>query len=115
MLEKALKALNNGSKVLARKSNVILLATEESSQALASNVLTTKTLRLQTGYMGTMKTWITLHYWAEVPKKVPGGEEGSKGGNSAFLVGCPWKMCYEAEAAATAAKTATTKTEAEVT
>lgn len=63
-MEEALKALNIAAKVLARRPNAlwdILLATEEAVEALAGNVLTTKTLRLKTEYMGTRKTRITLH------------------------------------------------------
>lgn len=39
----------------------ILLATEEVAIALAGNGLTTKNVRFQTVYMGTRKTWVTLH------------------------------------------------------
>lgn len=62
--EESLKALNIAAKVLARRSNAIwdvLLATEESAMALASNILTIKSLHLQIEYMGTWKTQITLH------------------------------------------------------
>lgn len=58
------KGLKIGAKVLARRSNTmwdILLATGEAAKALASSVLITKTLRVQTEYMGTQKTRITLH------------------------------------------------------
>lgn len=39
----------------------ILLATENSAKFLAGNILTTKYVRLQTEYMGTRKTRVTLH------------------------------------------------------
>lgn len=42
----------------------ILLVPEEVEKALVGSTLSTKTMRLQTEYMGTRKTWITLH---EVP------------------------------------------------
>lgn len=63
-IEEALKALNIRAKVLAWRSNGkwnMLLAREEVVKTLARIVLTFKTLRLQTEYMGTRKTGITLH------------------------------------------------------
>lgn len=61
-MEAALKALNIAAKVLACRSNVGYPATtEEAAKALAGNALTTKSIRLQTEYMGTRKTRITLH------------------------------------------------------
>lgn len=62
--EEALKILNIGAKVLARRSNAmwdILFATEDSAKALAGNILTTKSVRLQTECLGTRKTRVTLH------------------------------------------------------
>lgn len=64
MMEEALKTLNIGAKILSRRSSMmwdILLASEEAAKALAGSTLTTKMLRLQTKYMGTWKTCITLH------------------------------------------------------
>lgn len=58
MMEEKLEALNIGARVLARRSNAmweILLATEKAAKALTGGVHTTKTLRLQTGYMGPGK------------------------------------------------------------
>lgn len=63
-MEENLTALNIEAKVLARKSNAvwdILLATEEMAKTLVGSILTTKMLRLQTEYMSTWKTCITLH------------------------------------------------------
>lgn len=63
-MEEALKSLNIEAKVLARRSNAmwdILLATKDSAKALAGNILTTKSVRLQTEYLGTRKTRVTLH------------------------------------------------------
>lgn len=63
-MEGTLKALNIGAKMLTRRCKAIgdiLLATEEAAKILAGNKLTTKMLRLQTKYMGTRKTRITLH------------------------------------------------------
>lgn len=39
----------------------ILMATEEAARTLAGNTLTTKTMWLQSEYIGTQKTRITLH------------------------------------------------------
>lgn len=64
-MEEVLKALNVEAKVLARRSNAmwdILLVSKEVAKTLAGNTLTTKTMRLQTEYMDTQKTRITLHW-----------------------------------------------------
>lgn len=58
------KCLIIGTKVLARRCNAmwdILLMTEDALKALAGNILTTKSVRLQTEYMGTRKTNVTFH------------------------------------------------------
>lgn len=55
---------NITAKMLARRSNAmwdILLAAGEAGKALAGNILTTKSIRLQTEYMDTRKTRIILH------------------------------------------------------
>ena len=72
-MEEAMKSLNIKATALARKSNAswdILLANKEEAQALAGLILATKTLRIQTEYMGTRKTKITLHGvpWLLEPK-----------------------------------------------
>lgn len=63
-MEEALKSLNIGVKVLARRSNVmwdILLVSKEEVKSLARIVLTMKAVRLQTKFMGTRKTQVILH------------------------------------------------------
>lgn len=63
-MEDALKTLHIIPKVLARKTNAlwdILLPTEQQARDLAGSVLNTKTLRLQTEYIGTSRTKITIH------------------------------------------------------
>lgn len=63
-IEEPLKALNIRAKMLAQMSNAmwdILFATEEVANTLAGSILTTKTMRLQTEYIGTRKTRITLN------------------------------------------------------
>lgn len=58
-MEEGMKALNIAAKVLAWRSNAmwsILLAIGEAAKALAGNVLTTKSLRLLSVYIGTRKT-----------------------------------------------------------
>lgn len=63
-MEEALKSFQIVPKVLAKRSNVIwdiLLVNVEEAKRLARSVLTTKTVRLQTEYMGTRCTKITLH------------------------------------------------------
>lgn len=63
-MEEALKSLNIGAEVLDRKSNTrwdILPATEDATKSMAGNILTTKSVRLQTEYMGTRKTKVTMH------------------------------------------------------
>lgn len=50
------------SKVLARRSNAMWdMAAEEEAKTLDGNVLTIKSIRLQTEYIGTRETSITLH------------------------------------------------------
>lgn len=63
-MEKALKSINIGTKILARRSNEILLQTEDAEKPLGGNIITTKSVRLQTEYMGRRKTKVILH---EVP------------------------------------------------
>lgn len=63
-MEEVLKTLKINPKVLARRTNVIwdiLLPTEQEAKQLAGSVLTTRNLRLQTEYIGTRKTKITVH------------------------------------------------------
>lgn len=53
-MEKALKILHIGTKILARRSNAlwdILLATKEEAKMLAGSTLITKSIRLQSEYM----------------------------------------------------------------
>lgn len=59
------EASNIRAKLIGSRSNAmwdIHLATKEAKKALAYSVLTTTTLRLQTEYMVSRKTWITLHW-----------------------------------------------------
>lgn len=59
IMEEALKSLNASPKILVRQSNTmwdILLATSDEVKALAGGILTTKSVRLQTKYLGTWKT-----------------------------------------------------------
>lgn len=61
-MEEALKCLEIGPKILARKSNalwVILLATDEEAKQLAGSTLATKSVRLQTEYIGTRRKKVT--------------------------------------------------------
>lgn len=63
-MEEVLKVLQISPKVLARRSNAmwdILLPTEQDAKQIAGNILTTKNLRLQTEYMDTRRTRITVH------------------------------------------------------
>lgn len=63
-MEEALKVLNIHPKILARRSNALwdlLLASEEQAKTLAGSVLFTKSIRLQTEYMGTCRTRVTIH------------------------------------------------------
>lgn len=63
-MEEALKSLKIAPKLLARVSRAkweILLGSEEEAKSLAGNTLTTRSLRLQTEYLGTRKTKITVH------------------------------------------------------
>lgn len=55
IMEEALNSLNIGAKTLACCSKAmwdILLPIEEVAKSLAGNILTTKSVRLQTEYMG---------------------------------------------------------------
>lgn len=55
-MEKLLKNLKIGAKLLARRSKAMwnaLLATEQESKQLAGSILTSMTLQIQTEYMGT--------------------------------------------------------------
>lgn len=59
-MEKALKS----HEILARRSNAlrdILLATEQEVKQLTSSILATKSILLQTEYIGACKTKVTLH------------------------------------------------------
>lgn len=59
-IEKALKS----HKILARGSNAlwdILLATEQEAKQVAGYILETKSVPLQTEYMGARKTKVTVH------------------------------------------------------
>lgn len=70
-MEEALKTLNISPKILARRTNAlwdILLQTEEQAKRLAGCVLNTKALRLQTEYLGTRRTKVTIH---GVPIDIP--------------------------------------------
>lgn len=52
------------AKILARKNKAmwpILLATEDQVKALADCILTTNLVRLQTEYLGTRQSKVTLH------------------------------------------------------
>lgn len=63
-MEKVLKSVNIGVKLLVRRSNAmcdILLVSEE-SRMLAGSIITTKIVRMQTEHMGTQRTKITLHW-----------------------------------------------------
>lgn len=63
-MEDALKNLHISPKVLARRTNAawdILLPTNQQAKNLAESVLNTKALRLQTEYMGTRRTKVTIH------------------------------------------------------
>lgn len=60
MIEKARKSLN----ILVKRSNImwyILLSKEEAAKKLAESILIAKSVRLQTEYMDTRKTRVTLH------------------------------------------------------
>lgn len=55
----AKKSLNIGSKVLVRRSNVMWdILLQDVAKSLAGSILTAKSVRLQTEYMGTRKTRI---------------------------------------------------------
>lgn len=62
--EEALKSLQIIPKLLARWSNTIwdiLMVNEEKAKKLVGSILTTKSIRLQTEYMGTQTTMIPLY------------------------------------------------------
>lgn len=63
-MEESLKKNKNNiaPKVLIRRTNAILLATEHQAKRLAESVLATSVLRLKTENMGTRRTKITVHY-----------------------------------------------------
>lgn len=64
MVEETPKVLNIGAKLLARRSNVmwdILVGTAEAAKTLAGSTPTTKSLRLQTKYMDSRRSRITLY------------------------------------------------------
>lgn len=66
-MEEAINALNIGAKLLARRSNVmmdILLATEKVARNIRLRCSHYQDIHLQTEYIGTRETRITLH---EVP------------------------------------------------
>lgn len=63
-MEEALKSLKMGPNILARMTNAlwdIFLLTEDEAKMLAGSTLTTKSVRLQTKYLGTRLTKITVH------------------------------------------------------
>lgn len=63
-MEEALKSLKISPKILTRCTNAlwdILLATEEETKKLAGSNLATKSVRLQTEYLGMMRTKVTVH------------------------------------------------------
>lgn len=63
-MEEALKSLNIGAKVLFRCSIEmcgIVLQKVEAAKSLAGDILTTKSGRIQTEYIGRRKTKVTLH------------------------------------------------------
>lgn len=64
IMGEAIKRLNIGTKVLARRDRAmwdILLASEDAANLLAWSTLTTKLLRRQTEYLGSRKTKVILH------------------------------------------------------
>lgn len=64
IVEEAIKSLNIGAKVLARRRRAmwdILLASEDSAKALTSSIMTTKSVRLQTEYLWNKKSKVILH------------------------------------------------------
>lgn len=64
VMEDALKALQINPKMFERRTNAlrdILLQTEDQAKKLASSVLNTNDLRLQTEYLGTRMTKVTIH------------------------------------------------------
>lgn len=64
IMKEALKTLKIGAQVLSRRSNAmsdILLATEDAVRSWAGSILLTKIVRLQTEYVETRKTNVTLH------------------------------------------------------
>lgn len=63
-MEEVLKSLYAARNVLARRSNgiwEILLSSEQEAKQLAESILMAKSERLQTEYMGTRKTRLTVH------------------------------------------------------
>lgn len=63
-MEEVFKSLNIAAKILARRTNEIwdiLLGTEQEAKQLARSVLSDTSIRLQTKYMGTRGTKLTVH------------------------------------------------------
>lgn len=63
-MEEAIKRLNIAVKILVRRSRAmwdILLASDDTAKSLVGNIMTTKSVRLQTEYLGTRKTKVILH------------------------------------------------------
>lgn len=63
-MEEALKSLKTKTRILARWSRVmwdLLLTSEQEAKKLSGNVSTSKTLCLQTEYMGTWRTQVMVH------------------------------------------------------
>lgn len=63
VIEESLMSFNIGAKVLTHRSNdmwVLLLVTEETAKSLTGNILTTKSVRLQTEYTGTYEKMAKL-------------------------------------------------------
>lgn len=63
-MEEVIKSLSIGTKIFARRTRAmwdILLASEDAAMSLAGSILTTKSVRLQTEYLGTRKMKVILH------------------------------------------------------
>lgn len=76
-MEIALKSLQITSKVLTRRTNALwdlLLSTEQQAKELAGSILNTKHFRLQTEYMGSRRTKVTIH---GVPVDIPEDRMGT--------------------------------------
>lgn len=71
--EEAIKSLNIGPKVLARRSNTmweILLANKQEANQLAGSILMSKVVWLQTESMGTGRTKITIQVYLWISPKI---------------------------------------------